>query len=150
MRAEEAVAYYTSLFKDSKTDLISYYGEGEARQPEAKVNYAGFKLHGMNFSAMDNGYDADFTFNESFSLMVECEDQKEIDFYWNKLSAVSEAEQCGWLMDKFGVSWQIVPANLDEIMYHGSKEEVKRVTKAFLKMKKFDLEALNQARRGTK
>lgn len=149
-RAEAAVAFYTGLFKDSKTDLISYYGEGEAEQPKAKVNYAGFKLHGMNFSAMDNGFDADFNFNESFSLIVECEDQNEIDFYWDKLSAVPEAEQCGWLTDKFGVSWQIVPANLDDIMYHGSKEEVKRVTEAFLKMKKFDLEALNQARRGLK
>lgn len=149
-KAEEAITYYTSIFTDSEINLISYYGEGEAQLSTAKVNYAGFKLSGMNFSAMDNGFDADFTFNESFSLMVKCENQSEIDYYWDKLSAVPEAEQCGWLKDKFGVSWQIVPVNLDDIMYLGSKEEVQRVTEAFLKMKKFDLKVLDQARSGVK
>ena len=147
-KAEEALTYYTSLFKDSEINLISRYGEGEAQLPEAKVNYAGFKLNGMNFAAMDNGFDADFTFNESFSLIVNCEDQNEIDYFWDKLSAVPEAEQCGWLKDRFGVSWQIIPANMDEIMYHGSKEEVQRVTEAFLKMKKLDMKPLEQARLG--
>lgn len=147
-KAEEAVMYYCSLFKDAKIKLISHYGEGEAQSPNAKVNFAGFRLNGIELSAMDNGFDADFNFNEAFSLIVNCDDQTEIDYFWDQLSAVPEAEQCGWLKDKFGVSWQIVPSNMDEIMYHGSKEEVQRVTEAFLKMKKFDLKTLEQARLG--
>jgi predicted 3-demethylubiquinone-9 3-methyltransferase (glyoxalase superfamily) len=111
------------------------------------VNYAGFTLDGMKFVAMDHSYGADFTFNEAFSLIVGCKDQAEIDYYWDRLSAVPEAEQCGWLKDRYGVSWQIVPDFMDEVMYHGSKEEKERVTEAFLKMKKFDIKALEQARR---
>ncbi len=147
-KAEDAATYYCSLFKDAKINMISYYGEGEAQTPNAKVNFVGFSLDGIVLSAMDNGFDADFDFNEAFSLIINCEDQKEIDYFWEKLSAVPEAEQCGWLKDKYGVSWQIVPSNMDEIMYHGAKEEVQRVTEAFLKMKKFDLKTLEQARLG--
>jgi len=147
-KAEEAVTYYTSIFKDSKINLISHYGAGEAQSPNAKINFAGFTLNGIEFSAMDNGFDTDFNFNEAFSLIVNCDDQNEIDYFWDKLSAVPEAEQCGWLKDKFGVSWQIVPSNMDEILLKGSKEEIQRVTEAFLKMKKFDLAALEQARLG--
>jgi predicted 3-demethylubiquinone-9 3-methyltransferase (glyoxalase superfamily) len=147
-KAEEAVNYYTEVFKGSEIKMISKYGEGEAMSSKAKVNFAAFKLGGMDFSAMDNAFDADFNFNEAFSLMVNCKDQAEIDYYWDKLSAVPEAEQCGWVKDRFGVSWQIVPSNLDDVMFHGSEDEVQRVTEAFLKMKKFDLEALERARRG--
>ncbi len=147
-KAEEAVKYYTEVFEDSAIGLISRYGEGEAASPKAKVNYAAFKLGGMDFSAMDNGFDVDFTFNEAFSLVVNCKDQKEIDYFWDKLSAVPEAEQCGWVQDKFGVSWQIVPEDMDAVLFNGSKEEIRRVTEAFLKMKKFDLEALERARLG--
>ncbi len=149
-KAEEAVTYYTGLFENSKINMISRYGEGEAHDPRAKVNYVGFELEGMPFVAMDHGYGADFTFNEAFSLIVNCKDQGEIDYYWDKLSAVPEAEQCGWLKDRFGVSWQIVPDFMDEVMYHGSAEEKQRVTEAFLKMKKFDLKTLEQARMGVK
>lgn len=147
-KAEEAVTYYTSLFKDSKINLISHYGPGEAQSPNAKVNFAGFTLNGIEFAAMDNGFDADFNFNEAFSLIVNCNDQNEIDYFWDKLSAVPEAEQCGWLKDKFGVSWQIVPSNMDDILSSGSREVVQRVTEAFLKMKKLDIKALEQARLG--
>ncbi|MDF2840305.1 MAG: hypothetical protein K0Q99_1077 [Clostridia bacterium] len=147
-KAEEAVRYYAEVFEDSEVGLISKYGEGEAQSPNAKINYAAFKLDGMSFSAMDNAFDVDFHFNEAFSLMVNCEDQKEIDYFWDKLSAVPEAEQCGWVKDKFGVSWQIVPSNFDDVLFNGTKEEVQRVTEAFLKMKKFDLEALERARLG--
>ena len=147
-KAEEAVKYYTEVFEDSEIGLISRYGEGEAELSKAKVNYAAFKLYGINFSAMDNAFDVDFSFNEAFSLIVNCKDQTEIDYFWDKLSAVPEAEQCGWVKDKFGVSWQIVPENLDEIMSSGSRDEVQRVTEAFLKMKKFDLDALEKARLG--
>lgn len=149
-RTEEAMNYYAGIFNKSEINSIHYYEEGEARSPLAKINYAGFQLEGMNFAAMDNGFDANFTFNESISFLVECKDQKEIDYYWEKLSAVPEAEQCGWLKDEYGVSWQIVPDYMDEIMYHGEKEEVQRVTEAFLEMKKFDLETLEKARLGKK
>jgi predicted 3-demethylubiquinone-9 3-methyltransferase (glyoxalase superfamily) len=147
-KAEEAVKYYTEVFEDSEIRMISKYGEGEAMSSKAKVNYVAFKLSGIDFSAMDNAFDVDYHFNEAFSLMVNCKDQKEIDYFWDKLSAVPEAEQCGWVKDQFGVSWQIVPSKLDDILLHGSKDEVQRVTEAFLKMKKFDLEDLERARLG--
>lgn len=146
-RAEEAVRYYTEIFEDSEIGIISRYREGEAASAKAKVNYASFKLCGIDFSAMDNGYDVDYSFNEAFSLIVNCKDQKEIDYFWEKLSAVPEAEQCGWLKDKFGLSWQILPENMNEILSKGSKDEVRRVTEAFLKMKKFDLAELERARK---
>ncbi len=79
----------------------------EATSPKAKINYASFKLNGVDFSAMDNGFDVDFGFNEAFSMIVNCENQQEIDYFWDKLSHVPEAEECGWVKDKFGVSWQI-------------------------------------------
>ena len=113
---------------------------------KAKVNYAAFKLCGINFSAMDNAFDVDFNFNEAFSLIVNCKDQKEIDYFWDKLSAIPEAEQCGWIKDKFGVSWQIVPDNMDEVLFNGSRDENHRVTVALFKMKKIDLDALENAR----
>jgi predicted 3-demethylubiquinone-9 3-methyltransferase (glyoxalase superfamily) len=147
-KAEEAIRYYAEVFENSEIGLISRYAEGEAASAKAKVNYAAFKLDGVAFSAMDNGYDVDYTFNEAFSLIVNCSDQKEIDYFWERLSAVPEAEQCGWCKDKFGVSWQVVPLNMEEILFNGSEEEVQRVTEAFLKMKKFDLEALEKARLG--
>lgn len=147
-KAEAAVNYYTGVFKNSEIGMISKYTEGEAMSPKARVNYASFKLWGNDFSAMDNAFDVDFGFNEAFSLMVKCRDQEEIDYFWDRLSAVPEAEQCGWVKDKFGVSWQVVPENMDEIMLKGSKDEIRRVTEAFMKMKKFDLAALEKARLG--
>jgi predicted 3-demethylubiquinone-9 3-methyltransferase (glyoxalase superfamily) len=143
-KAEEAVKYYTEVFKNSETGIISRYGVGEATSSKAKVNYAAFKLCDIDFSAMDNAFDVDFNFNEAFSFIVNCKDQKEIDYFWDTLSAVPEAEQCGWLKDKFGVSWQIVPENMDKILFNGSRDEIRRVTEAFLKMKKFDIDALEK------
>jgi len=147
-KTEEAVKYYAEVFENSEIALISRYGKDEAKSSKAQVNYAAFKLCDIDFSAMDNAFDVDFNFNEAFSLIVNSEDQKEIDYYWDKLSAVPEAEQCGWVKDQFGVSWQIVPSNMDEILLNGTKDEIKRVTEAFLKMKKFDLKALEKARLG--
>jgi len=144
-RAEEAVKYYTEVFENSQIEIISRYNEGEAESPKAKINYAGFKLSGYAFSAMDNGFDVEFGFNEALSLIVYCKDQQEIDYYWDKLSAVPEAEQCGWIKDMFGVSWQIVPEIMEEMMKSGDREKRRRVTEAFLKMKKFDLEVLKEA-----
>lgn len=145
-KTEEAIKYYTEIFENSGVEIINRYGEGEAMSSKAKVNYAAFKLCGTHFSAMDNGYDVDFNFNEAFSLIVNCKNQNEIDYFWDRLSAVPEAEQCGWVKDKFGVSWQIVPDNIDEVLLKGSREEILRVTEALFKMKKIDLDALDNAR----
>jgi predicted 3-demethylubiquinone-9 3-methyltransferase (glyoxalase superfamily) len=146
-KAEEALRFYAEVFPDSSVGLVSYYGEGEASAEKAKVNYAAVTLGGFTISAMDNAYDADFMFNEAFSFEVDCKDQQEIDYYWDKLSAVPEAEQCGWIKDKFGVSWQIVPVNLDALLFGGTDEENKKVSQALLKMKKLDIAALENARK---
>ncbi|OEH86873.1 hypothetical protein BHU72_01000 [Desulfuribacillus stibiiarsenatis] len=147
-KAEEAINYYVSTFKEANKGFINHYAPEEAMDKRAKVNYGEVNLYGTQFIVMDHGYGADFTFNEAFSFMVLCENQEEIDYYWDKLSFVPEAEQCGWIKDQFGLSWQIVPANFNEVLMKGTKEEVKRVTEAFLKMKKFDLAALEKARLG--
>ena len=147
-KAGEALHYYMEIFKDAEIVAMVVYEEGEAVSPKAKIKYTSFKLFGMEFSAMDHGYDADFTFNEAFSLIVNCKDQAEIDYYWEKLSAVPEAENCGWLKDKFGVSWQIVPENMGELLSSGTKDEIKRVTEAILKMKKLDIALLEKAKLG--
>lgn len=147
-KAEEAVKYYTEVFEDSQIGIMSRYGDGEASSPKAKINFATFSLNGFAFSAMDNGIDVDFDFNEAFSIIINCENQEEIDYFWDKLSAVPEAEACGWVKDKFGVSWQIVPTILSEMLNSGNKEKMQRVTEAFLKMKKFDIEILKKAYNG--
>ncbi|WP_339230896.1 VOC family protein [Oceanobacillus sp. FSL K6-2867] len=145
-KAEEAVTFYTNIFKEARIGVISKYEPGESQSSEATVKYADFNLFGMNFSAMDNGMNADFNFNEAFSFVVNCKDQEEIDYYWDKLSAVPESEQCGWVKDKFGVSWQIVPDNMEEVLFKGPKEEARRASEALLKMKKIDINALEKAR----
>ncbi len=94
---------------------------------------------------MDSAHKHEFTFNEAVSFMVHCDTQAEIDYYWEKLSAVPAAEQCGWLKDQYGISWQIVPTRMDEMMKRGNAEKIARVTEAFLKMKKFDIATLEQA-----
>lgn len=144
-KAEEAVRYYAEVFENTEIGLVSKYEDGGAHSLNAKVNYIAFKLCGQNFSAMDNAFDVDYNFNEAFSFMVRCTDQAEIDYYWNKLSAVPESERCGWVKDKFGVSWQIVPSIMDEIMSSRSDEKISRVTEAFLQMKKFDIGAIEEA-----
>ena len=145
-KAKEAVEFYTEMFTDSEIGLMSRYGEGEAVSSKAKLNYAAFKLCGMSFSAMDNGFDVDFNFNEAFSFMINCKDQFEIDYFWDRLSAVPEAEQCGWVKDQFGLSWQVVPDNMNEVLYEGSRDENQRVIQALFRMKKIDLQALEKAR----
>ena len=145
-RAEEAVNFYTEIVEHAKTGIISKYEPGESHSAEASVKYADFNLFGMNIAAMDNGMNVDFTFNEAFSFIINCKDQEEIDYYWDKLSAVPESEQCGWVKDKFGVSWQIVPDNIDEVLFNGPKDEARRASEALLKMKKIDISALERAR----
>lgn len=148
-KAEEASEFYLSVFKDAKRGQIAYYPEGAAPDKDSKVMFTDFTLEGQWFAAMDGGKDPhDFQFNEAISLMVKCDTQEEIDHYWEKLSAVPESEQCGWLKDKYGVSWQIVPAMMDTLMTTGDKEKINRVTQTFLKMKKFDIATLEQAAKG--
>lgn len=146
--AREAMEYYVSVFADSAVAAVFPYALGEAESHHARVRYAQFRLKGTNFVAMDNAMEADYTFNEAFSFVVPCQDQDEIDYFWSKLSHVPEAEQCGWCKDRFGISWQVVPHDLDEAMFRGSEGEKARVTEAFLQMKKFDLEKLKAARLG--
>jgi predicted 3-demethylubiquinone-9 3-methyltransferase (glyoxalase superfamily) len=147
-RAEKAMQFYTTLFKDSRISTIMRYEEGKGPDPAGTVAYASFTLAGQEFAAMDSAHQHHFNFNEAVSLMVHCKDQHEIDHYWTKMSAVPEAEQCGWLKDKFGVSWQIVPASMEQMMADKDTARVDRLTQAFLKMKKFDLAELERAYRG--
>ena len=148
-KAEEAIALYTSVLPDSGTIFVQRYGPGQEPDVEGTVQYAAFRLAGQGFAAMDSAHDHQFAFNEAISLLVSCDSQDEIDRYWDALSAVPEAEQCGWLKDRYGVSWQIVPSNLDVMLQNGSPEQIARVTKAFLAMKKFDLAELERAYAGT-
>ena len=124
------------------------YGPGEEPDRAGTVKHCDFTLGGQRFAAMDSAGSHDFTFNEAISFLVDCADQAEIDRYWEALSAVPEAEQCGWLKDRFGLSWQIVPAAMDGMMTSGSPEQIARVTQAFLKMKKFSLADLQRAYAG--
>lgn len=144
-KAEEAINFYTGLFKDAKTQFIARYEKGQEPDQAGTVMYAGFTLEGREFGAMDSAHEHKFSFNEAVSFIVRCETQEEIDFFWEKLSVVPEAEQCGWLKDKYGLSWQIVPTVMDEMMKDKDEKKVARVTEAFLKMKKFDIEELKRA-----
>ena len=146
-KAEEATDFYISTFKNSKRGQIARYGKGQPPDKEGSLMFTDFTLEGQWFAAMDSAQQHNFAFNEALSLMVNCDDQQEIDYYWGKLSAVREAEQCGWLKDKYGVSWQVVPKAMAELM-KGDPAKVDRVTQAFLKMKKFDIAELERAARG--
>ncbi len=143
-RAEEALRFYTSVFGDSSITGIMRYGPKES-EPEGAVKHAHFSLQGQTFTVMDSALAHDFTFIEAISFIVNCVSQKEVDDFWNKLSAVPEAEQCGWLKDKFGVSWQIVPTALPELLSDPDPAKSQRVMQAMLEMKKIDIAALEQA-----
>ena len=144
-KAEEALHFYTSVFKNAQQGNIARYPKGMEPDKEGTIMYSDFSLENQWFVAMDSAHEHKFSFNEAISFMVYCDTQEEIDHYWESLTAVPEAEQCGWLKDKFGVSWQIVPSEMDEMMGNGTPEQLERVTKAFLKMKKFDLAKLRKA-----
>lgn len=148
-KAEEAMHYYASIFKNSEVrDIWRYDGSEGSSDKLGTVAHGLFNLEGQVFSVLDSAYEHKFAFNEAISMMVMCDTQEEIDYYWGKLSAVAEAEQCGWLKDKYGVSWQIVPIIMHEMMSSGDEEAKLRVTKAFLQMKKFDIEELEKAFKG--
>lgn len=145
-KCEEAMNFYAGIFPNSKVDFISRYAEGESAA--GKINHAAFTLHGQGFLAMESDLEHKFAFNEGVSLLVNCDTQEEIDELWAKLSAVPEAEQCGWLKDKYGVSWQITPTALDKLMGAGDAEQSKRVMDAMLGMKKMDIAGLQRAFEG--
>jgi predicted 3-demethylubiquinone-9 3-methyltransferase (glyoxalase superfamily) len=139
-QAEEATDFYLSVFKDSKRGAIARYPAGMEPEQEGSIMFTDFMLAGQWFAAMDSAQNHDFAFNEAVSLMVQCQDQAEIDHYWDRLSAVPEAEQCGWVKDQYGVSWQITPENMGELMARNPE----KTTPAMLAMKKLiiaDLEA---------
>ena len=149
-QAREAAEFYVSVFSNP---FGSAQGESKITggtklhdTPSGDAEVVTFELSGQPFMAISAG--PYFKFNEAISFVVRCEDQKEIDYYWQKLSAVPESEQCGWLKDKYGLSWQIVPTVMDEMMASGDKEKIARVTQAFLKMKKFDIATLQKAYEG--
>ena len=147
-KAEEAIGLYTSVFPESGIGGVHRYGADERPDAEGTIKHATFRLAGQEFGAMDSAHAHSFTFNEAISFIVSCDSQEEIDHYWSSLSAVPEAEQCGWLKDRYGLSWQVVPSRMDEMMRTGTKEQIERVTEAFLKMKKFDIAALEKAYEG--
>jgi len=149
-RAEEAVNLYASVFHNSKVGDILRYGKDEAPDREGTIKHAAFTLEGQEFAAMESAYDHKFTFNEAISFLVRCESQAEIDYYWDKLTPGGDpqAQICGWLKDKFGVSWQVTPTVLEEMLQDPDQEKVERVTNAFLKMKKFDIGELRKAFEG--
>jgi predicted 3-demethylubiquinone-9 3-methyltransferase (glyoxalase superfamily) len=140
--AEKAIRFYTSLFKNSGVKLISRYGKNE-NDIEGNINHAQFLLNDQVFIAMDSSMSHNFSFTEAISLVVECEDQAEIDHFWNNLTDGGEESQCGWLKDRFGFSWQIIPHILNELMSDPARSE--RVINAFLKMKKFEIARLLEA-----
>jgi predicted 3-demethylubiquinone-9 3-methyltransferase (glyoxalase superfamily) len=146
--AEEAINFYLSVFRDSKSGEIHRYGTDQQPDKEGTIMFADFMLENSWFAAMDSARGQGFVFNEAISFMVSCHTQKEIDYYWKKLSAVPEAEQCGWLKDKYGLSWQITPDTLDDMIADEDPARAARVTEAFLHMKKFDLAELERAYQG--
>lgn len=147
-KAEEAMNFYLSVFRNSKQGHLARYPHGMEPDKEGTIMFSEFMLENQWFTAMDSAHEHKFNFNEAISFMVYCDTQEEIDYYWDKLSAVSEAEQCGWVKDKFGVSWQIVPKEMDEMMSKSTPEQFDRVNKATLKMKKLDLAELQKAYKG--
>ena len=141
-KAREAIETYTAIFPDSPVDTLQLYEAGEG-QPVGFLKFGHFSLNKEVFAAMDGPGDHQFKFNEGVSFVVECEKQEEIDYYWNKLTDGGKESMCGWLVDKFGVSWQIVPAIIASLMT--DPEKVPRVMQAVMKMKKLDIETLVNA-----
>jgi predicted 3-demethylubiquinone-9 3-methyltransferase (glyoxalase superfamily) len=147
-QAEEAAKFYTGIFKNSRIVKISRYGEAGrdvTRKPPGSVMMVSFELEGQPFTALNGG--PEFKFNEAVSFMIPCRDQKELDYYWDKLSQGGDpkAQMCGWLKDKYGLSWQVVPAVLDEMIGDPNSEKSQRAMEAMLNMKKIDIATLERA-----
>ncbi len=145
-QAEEAANFYTSIFKDSKILAVSRYGDA-GPGPKGSAMTVSFQLEGQQFLALNGG--PHFKFTEAISLLVNCESQQEVDELWSKLTSGGGSEsQCGWLKDKFGLSWQIVPTALGRMMSDADPQKAKRTVEAMLQMKKLDIAALERAHRG--
>jgi predicted 3-demethylubiquinone-9 3-methyltransferase (glyoxalase superfamily) len=147
-KAEESTNFYMSVFKNSRRGTVARYPKGMEPDKEGTITFADFMIENQWFAAMDSARAHNFAFNEATSFMVYCDTQKEIDYYWDRLSAVPEAAQCGWLKDKYGLSWQIVPTTMDEMMANGTREQIDRLTQAFLPMKKLVIAELEKAFKG--
>jgi len=148
-QAEEAANFYVSIFKNSKVGSMARYDEEGAKaagRPKGSVMTVAFELDGQEFTALNGG--PLFKFTEAMSLVVNCETQEEVDHFWERLSAGGEEVQCGWLKDRFGVSWQVVPTVLIEMLQDKDPQKAKRVMAAMLKMKKISIEPLRQAYEG--
>lgn len=143
--AQEAMEFYTSVFKNSKIGNVSRYGEA-GPGPNGTVMVGSFELEGQQFTALNGG--PRFKFTEAISLVINCETQEEVDYFWEKLSAGGQLQQCGWLKDKFGLSWQVVPTVLDELMRDKDPQKSKRVMEAMLQMVKLDIPRLRAAYEG--
>lgn len=144
--AEQAAKFYTSIFQDGKIGKIARFagvGQEIHGKPEGSVMTVNFTLNGMDFIALNGG--PDFKFNESISICVYCEVQEEIDYFWDKLTEGGEESYCGWLKDKYGVSWQIIPSVLEEMLSDSDLAKVQKVTEAFMQMRKFDISKLYEA-----
>jgi predicted 3-demethylubiquinone-9 3-methyltransferase (glyoxalase superfamily) len=144
-KAEEAMNFYVSIFKNSKIGSVSRYGDA-GPGPKGTVMVATFQLDGQEFMALNGG--PHFKFTEAVSFVVNCETQEEVDEYWEKLSEGGEKSRCGWLKDKYGLSWQVVPTILGKLMQDKDAEKAKRVMEAMLQMDKIDIKTLKQAYEG--
>jgi predicted 3-demethylubiquinone-9 3-methyltransferase (glyoxalase superfamily) len=140
--AEQAMNFYTGIFKNAKVLGVNRYGEG-APLPKGTLMTASFELEGLRFTALNGG--PLYTFSQAISFVVDCETQEEVDHYWENLSAGGKQQQCGWLIDKFGVTWQIVPKRLPELLSHPDPVKAGRVMQAMLQMRKIDIAALQRA-----
>lgn len=145
--AGPAMDFYTSVFNNAKRGLSAPYPPGVSPEKAAKLMFAEFMLEGQWFTAMDSGHMHTFGFSEAVSLLIRCNSQKEIDDYTDKLSAVPDAEQCGWMKDKYGVSWQASPAIMDEMLF-GDPDRMDRWMKLFLRMKRVDIQTLQETLKG--
>jgi len=148
-QAEEAAKFYTSIFKNSNMGTITRYGKAGFEmhgRPEGSVMTVSFTLEGQEFTALNGG--PHFKFTEAISLEVRCKDQAEIDYFWDKLGQGGKEQQCGWLKDKFGLSWQVVPADWVDMWKKASPAEAERLMTAMLQMVKFDIAALKRAQAG--
>ncbi|GEM84165.1 VOC family protein [Meiothermus hypogaeus] len=144
-KAEEAQNFYLSIFKDARSGVTFRYPAGSEPEREGTLMYSDFMLEGQWFSVSESALEHGFGFNEAISFMVYCDNQEEIDYYWSKLSAAPEAEQCGWLKDKYGLSWQVVPRAMEAMLHDPDPERVQRVNQAILQMKKLELAELQRA-----
>ncbi len=143
-KVEEAIKFYTSLFKNSHTNVIVPYEKGED-PAGGTVKHASYSLHGEQFMMMDSGYDHKFTITQAVSYMINCQDQHEVDELWEKLSKGGQKQPCGWVLDKYGVAWQVVPTILDKLLRDKNPEKAKRVMEAMLEMTKLDIKKLQDA-----